>query len=138
VGRRERVVVVVERASELRRTLPALIASIPITIVFFAVLGIVLTAAGPNGLDLTDEQTSSWIAVLYGFPTLIALVLTIRYRQPLLITGNIFAIIFFVSLGDQLDFPSWPAPRCSPARSCWRRPSWGSPVGSPRGSPLRS
>ena len=95
----------VERSSELRRTLPALIASIPITIVFFAVLGIVLTAAGPNGLDLTDEQTSSWIAVLYGFPTLIALVLTIRYRQPLLITGNIFAIIFFVSLGHQLDFP---------------------------------
>ena len=95
----------VERSSELRRTLPALIASIPITIVFFAVLGIVLTAAGPNGLDLTDEQTSSWIAVLYGFPTLIALVLTVRYRQPLLITGNIFAIIFFVSLGDQLSFP---------------------------------
>ena len=63
----------VERSSELRRTLPALIASIPITIVFFAVLGIVLTAAGPNGLDLSDEQTSSWIAVLYGFPTLIAL-----------------------------------------------------------------
>ena len=95
----------VGRSSELRRTLPALIASIPITIVFFAVLGIVLTAAGPNGLDLSDEQTSSWIAVLYGFPTLIALVLTVRYRQPLLITGNIFAIIFFVSLGDQVGFP---------------------------------
>lgn len=90
---------------ELRRTLPALIASIPITIVFFAVLGIVLTAAGPSGLDLTDPETSGWITVLYGFPTLIALVLTVRYRQPLLITGNIFAIIFFVSLGDQISFP---------------------------------
>jgi len=73
-------VVVVGRSSELRRTLPALIASIPITIVYFAVLGIVLTAAGPNGLDLTDQQTSSWIAVLYGFPTLIALVLTVCPR----------------------------------------------------------
>jgi benzoate membrane transport protein len=93
------------RSSELRRTLPALIASIPITIVFFAVLGIVLTAAGPNGLDLSDAQTSGWIAVLYGFPTIIALVLTLRYRQPLLTTGNIFAIIFFVSLGDQVSFP---------------------------------
>lgn len=89
----------------LRRTLPALIASIPITIVFFAVLGIVLTAAGPNGLDLADAQTSGWIAVLYGFPTVIALVLTVRYRQPLLLTGNIFAIIFFVSLGDRIRFP---------------------------------
>ncbi len=92
-------------SGRLRGTLPALIASIPITIVFFAVLGIVLTAAGPNGLDLTDAQTSGWIAVLYGFPTLIALVLTVRYRQPLLLTGNIFAIIFFVSLGDRISFP---------------------------------
>ena len=93
-----------ERAGELRRSLPALIASIPVFIVFFAVLGIVLTAAGPKGLDLTDAQTSGWIAVLYGLPTLIALVLTIRLRQPLLITGNIFAIIFFVSLGDTVGF----------------------------------
>jgi benzoate membrane transport protein len=85
--------------------LPALSASIPIAIVYFAVIGIVLTAAGPAGLDLTAEQTSAWIAVVYGFPTLIALVLTLRHRQPLLVTGNIFAIIFFVSLGDTLSFP---------------------------------
>ena len=95
----------VERSSELRRTLPALIASIPTTIVYFAVLGIVLTAAGPEGLDLTAAQTTGWIAVLYGFPTLVALVLTLRYRQPLLVTGNIFAIIFYASLGGQVTFP---------------------------------
>ena len=93
-----------ERAGELRRSMPALIASIPVFILFLAVLGIVLTAAGPEGLDLTDAQTSGWIAVLYGLPTLIALALTIRLRQPLLITGNIFAIIFFVSLGDTVGF----------------------------------
>jgi benzoate membrane transport protein len=98
-------VVVVGRAGEFRRILPALIASIPITIIFVAVLGIVLTAAGPNGLGLTDAQTSGWIAVLYGLPSLIALVLSVRYRQPLLLTGNIFAIIFFVSLGDRISFP---------------------------------
>jgi benzoate membrane transport protein len=95
-----------DRTGELRKTLPALIASIPVAIVFFAVLGIVLTAAGPNGLKLTDAQTSRWIAVLYGLPTLVALVLTVRFRQPLLITGNIFAIIFFVSLGDRITFPA--------------------------------
>jgi benzoate membrane transport protein len=94
-----------EAPSELRRTLPALIASIPVAILFFAVLGIVLTAAGPNGLGLTDAQTSTWIAVLYGLPTLIALVLTLRYRQPLLLTGNIFAIIFFASLGERISLP---------------------------------
>ena len=94
----------VRGSGELRRTLPALTASLPITIIYFAVLGIILTAAGAQGLDLSAAQTSGWIAVLYGFPTLIALVLTIRTRQPLLFTGNIFAVIFFVSLGNQLTF----------------------------------
>jgi benzoate membrane transport protein len=94
----------VRRMITVRETLPAVMASIPISIVFFAVLGIVLTAAGPDGLGLTSSQTSGWIAVLYGFPTAIAIVLTVRYRQPLLITGNIFAIIFFVSLGDRVSF----------------------------------
>jgi benzoate membrane transport protein len=95
---------VVARSEELRRSLPALIAAIPIVIVFFAVLGIVLTAAGPNGLALSEEQTSGWIAVVYGLPMIPSLVLSIRYRQPLLLTGNVFAIIFFVSLGDQIAF----------------------------------
>lgn len=93
------------RSTEFRRSLPAIVASIPVAILYFAVLGIVLTAAGPEGLDLTNARTSGWIAVAYGFPTLIALVLTIRTRQPLLITGNVFAIIFVVSLGDQFTFP---------------------------------
>lgn len=92
-------------SGELRRTMPALIASIPIAIVFFAVLGIILTAAGPKGLALSDEEASGWIAVVYGLPMLPTLVLSIRYRQPLIFTGNIFAIIFFVSLGDQIAFP---------------------------------
>jgi len=95
---------VVESSGEFRPTLPALIAAVPITIVFFAVLGIVLTASGPRGLDLTDTETSGWIAVFYGLPTLIALAMSVRFRQPLLVTGNIFAIIFFASLGDRLGF----------------------------------
>jgi benzoate membrane transport protein len=95
---------VVGTRAELRRTLVPLIASIPVAIVFFAVLGIVLTAAGPDGLALTDRQTTGWIAVLYGLPTLIALAMTLRTHQPLLLTGNIFAIIFFVSLGDRIAF----------------------------------
>jgi benzoate membrane transport protein len=73
-------------------------------IVYLAVLGIVLTAAGPKGLALSPERTSGWIALLYGWPTILALAMTIRYRQPLLLTGNIFAIIFFVSLGQRISF----------------------------------
>jgi benzoate membrane transport protein len=91
-------------SGEFRRTLPALGAAVPIVILFVAVLGIVLTAAGPEGLRLSDAQTSGWIVVVYGLPALPSLVLTFRYRQPLLLTGNVFAIIFFASLGDQFSF----------------------------------
>jgi hypothetical protein len=111
---------VVGISTEIRRTLPALIASIPITIDFFAVVGIVLTAAGPNGLDLTDARTSGWIAVLYGFPTLIALVLTLRFRN--------FAIILFVSLGDQVSFPELAG--ASLIRPSRRIAAWVGPVGA--------
>ena len=93
-----------EGSAGFRRTLPALGAAVPIVIVFVAVLSIVLTAAGPRGLGLSDEQTSGWIVVVYGLPALPSLVLTFRYRQPLLLTGNVFAIIFFASLGNQFSF----------------------------------
>jgi benzoate membrane transport protein len=89
---------------ELRRTLPALIAGLTVGIVFFAVLSIVLTAAGPHGLGLSDRRTSGWIALVYGVPMIPSLVLTLRYRMPLLLTGNVFALIFFVSLGDRIGF----------------------------------
>ena len=87
-----------------RRTLPALGAAVPVTIIFIAVLSIVLTAAGPQGLGLSGAQTSSWIVVIYGLPAIPSVVLAFRYRQPMLLTGNVFAIIFFGSLGDQFSF----------------------------------
>jgi benzoate membrane transport protein len=49
-------------------------------------------------------QTNGWIVVLYGLPAIPSLLLTFRYRQPLLLTGNVFAVIFFASLGDQFSF----------------------------------
>ena len=87
-----------------RRSMPALVAGFTIAIVFAAVLSIVLTAAGPDGLGLSDEQTSGWIALIYGLPMVPSLFLSIRYRMPLLLTGNIFALIFFASLGDRVAF----------------------------------
>jgi benzoate membrane transport protein len=83
---------------------PTLAAGFTVAIVFAAVLSIVLTAAGPDGLHLTDRQTSGWIAVVYGLPMLPSLVLTLRYRMPLLLTGNVFALIFFASLGHRVGF----------------------------------
>lgn len=92
------------RPEGLRYTLPALAAAVPVTIIFIAVLSIVLTAAGPQGLGLSGAQTSSWIVVIYGLPAIPSVVLAFRYRQPMLLTGNVFAIIFFASLGGQFSF----------------------------------
>ena len=89
---------------ELRRTLPSLIAGLTVAIVFLAVLSIILTAAGPHGLGLSERRTSGWIALVYGLPMIPSLVLTLRYRMPLLLTGNVFALIFFVTLGDRISF----------------------------------
>ena len=91
-------------ASELRRTLPALGAAVPVVIIFVAVLSILLAAAGPEGLALSDAEASGWIVVVYGLPAIPTLVLSYRYRQPMLLTGNVFALIFFTSLGDQFSF----------------------------------
>lgn len=89
---------------ELHRSVPALVAGLTITILFLAVLSIVLTAAGPEGMSLSASRTSGWIALLYGLPMLPSLVLSLRYRMPLLLTGNVFAIIFFTTLGDRVSF----------------------------------
>ena len=90
---------------DLRSSLPALIAGFTVVIAFLAVLGIMLAAAGPEGLGLSERRTSGWIAVVYGLPMIPALILTLRYRIPLPFTGNLFAIIFFVSLGRRVSFP---------------------------------
>ena len=89
----------------LRRMLPPLIAGFTVAIVFAAVLSIVLTAAGPDGMRLSHQRTGAWIAVVYGLPMIPSLVLTIRHRTPLLLTGNVFALIFFASLGDRFSLP---------------------------------
>jgi benzoate membrane transport protein len=94
----------ISRSQELRRSVPALSAGFTIAIVFAAVLSIVLTAAGPDGVGLTGRQMSGWIALIYGLPMIPSLFLTLGYRMPLLLTGNVFALIFFASLGDRFSF----------------------------------
>ena len=48
-------------------------------------------------MDLSEAETSSWILAVYGLPGLLGLVLAIRYRQLLLLTGNVFVLIFIAS-----------------------------------------
>lgn len=87
----------------LKANAPALAASIPIVIIPITVLSIMLAAA--QSLHLSIDETTSWIASLYGLSGLLNLMFAIRYRQPLIFTGNVFALIFFGSLGGQMSYP---------------------------------
>jgi hypothetical protein len=91
------------RSPTLRRWLPVLGTAIPLVILPIAILSIPLAAAQEMGLS--EAETSSWILAVYGPPSLLGLVLAIRYRQPLLLTGNVFVLIFIASLGGRLSYP---------------------------------
>lgn len=84
----------------VRRALPPLGAASALVVIFLAVLSIPLATA--EDLGLTEEQTAGWIMALYGLPGLLTIVLAWRYRQPLVVTGNIFFLIFVASLGADL------------------------------------
>jgi benzoate membrane transport protein len=87
----------------LQRNLPAIGAAVRNIVIFTTVLSIPLTAAQARGLSAAE--TSSWILALYGVSGFLSLVLALRYRQPLLVTGNLFFIIFISRLEGQLSYP---------------------------------
>jgi benzoate membrane transport protein len=89
----------------LRRWLPVLGAATPLIILTITVLSLVLTSA--QAMNLSVEETSSWILVLYGLSGIISVLMTFYFRQPLLITGNIFIIIFAGTLGDEMSYPEF-------------------------------
>jgi benzoate membrane transport protein len=90
--------------SGFRRAVPAVASAVPVIVIFVAVLSIVLTAAGPRGLYLSGPQTASWIVVIYGLPAIPSVILAVRYREPLLLTGNVFAVILFASVAHEFSF----------------------------------
>lgn len=75
-------------------------AGLSLAAVFLAVLVIPLEAAAELGLSASE--TSSWIMILYGVPSLVSLVISFRYRQPLVVTGNVFILIFVAAVGAEL------------------------------------
>lgn len=85
------------------RNLPVVGAALPILILLVVGLSIILAAAG--SLGLSPAETSTWIFLLYGPPGLLTMVFSFLYRQPLIFTGNIFAVIFIASLGSRLSYP---------------------------------
>lgn len=90
-------------AEERRQWLAPLATATRCIILFIAVLPILLTAA--TSLDLSAGETSSWILAAYGVSGLIGLGLAFYYHQPLLTTGNVFALIFVASLSQTFTYP---------------------------------
>ena len=77
-------------------------AGVSMVVIMLSVLSIPLAAA--SQLELSPEEVTAWILVLFGLGGLLALVLSVLYRQPLLVTGNVFIMIFVASLGTQLSW----------------------------------
>jgi benzoate membrane transport protein len=79
-----------------------LVAALPAVMVFLAVLTIPVSVA--PSLGLSAGQLSGWVFALYAGPGVLGLWLAIRHRQPLVLTGNVFAIILFASEAHRLSF----------------------------------
>ena len=77
-------------------------AVLSMAVIFIAVLAIPLGAAADLGLS--QPETATWIVAIYGIPGAIALALALRFKEPLLLTGNIFVLIFISRLGGQVTW----------------------------------
>ena len=71
--------------------------------IIVSVLSVPLAAA--EDLTLSDRETVGWIMALYAVPGLLTLGLVLRYRQPLVLTGNVFLLVFVASLGAEVPWP---------------------------------
>lgn len=90
-------------SDSLKSWVPTLNALIPAVIIYLTVLSVPLAIG--QSLHMTAAQTTSWIMAAYGLPSLLSLVLTILYRQPIILTANLFALIFYGSLVDEFSYP---------------------------------
>ena len=87
-------------ASRFQAWLPPTAAASGLVVIFLSVLAIPLSAAAELGIS--ERETVGWIMALYGLPGLLTIILVARYRQPLLLTGNVFFLIFVASLGGEI------------------------------------
>ncbi|MEJ2293060.1 MAG: benzoate/H(+) symporter BenE family transporter [Deinococcales bacterium] len=76
--------------------------TLPILAVFIGVIPVILTSA--DKLGLAPPQITAWIIAIAGVPGILTLVLALRYRQPLLLTGNLPALVLFASLAGSTSY----------------------------------
>ncbi len=90
------------RSDSGRSSLPIAGVSLSAVIVIVTMLSVPLAAG--QSMGLSSSLTATWIAGIYGIPSLIGIGLALRYRQPLAATGTILAIILVATVGDQFTF----------------------------------
>lgn len=67
-----------------------------------SLIAVPLSAAGQ--LNLAAGQVTAWVISIYTIPCVLGVVLSLYFRLPLLLTGNIFVLIFIVSLQGRVPF----------------------------------
>ena len=85
------------------RFLPPFTAAVPVTIFSIVVLALPLAAA--HDFALTPRQTSTWLLALYGIPGLLSLVLTAKYRQPLIVAWHTSVVAFLATTSRDIPYP---------------------------------
>ncbi len=79
-----------------------LAASIPITI--FSAAAVALPLATAQSFELSSRQTGTWIFALYAIPGLASIVLTLVYRQPLLVAWHTAVVALVASLSQTMPY----------------------------------
>ncbi|MEZ5411475.1 MAG: benzoate/H(+) symporter BenE family transporter [Acidimicrobiales bacterium] len=79
-----------------------LAATTSMVVIFVALLAVPVQVASDR--ELSPAQTGSWIMALFGIPAVLSLLLIWRYRQPLVLTGNVFVWIYLVRLGSGISW----------------------------------
>ena len=77
--------------------------AVPIVVLFIVAISVPFAVG--SRYDLSKSQLSSWILIGWALPAALSLIFIIRYKQPLLLTGNIFTWIFIGSLSQAHSFP---------------------------------
>jgi benzoate membrane transport protein len=79
-----------------------LAASVPITI--FSAAAVALPLATAQSFELSSRQTGTWIFALYAIPGLASIVLTLVYRQPLLVAWHTAVVALVASLSQTMPY----------------------------------
>jgi benzoate membrane transport protein len=80
-------------------------ATMAVPVIIFAVAALSFPLAVARLFGVSEGATTTWIAALYGIPGVLSLVLTWRYRQPLLVAWSTLGTIAAATLLGHATYP---------------------------------